>query len=67
MFTKVAYEIGVDARTPGGYKRKVKLRETKTMFISECGRRYIKKNGYRVAGDWPMWMLDGESIKDINS
>lgn len=64
MFTKEAYEVGVDARIRDGYKRKVRLRETKTMLISECGRRYGKNNGFRTFGDWPMFMLDEETITD---
>lgn len=65
MFTKEAYEIGCDARVREGYKRKVKLRETKTMLIGEDGRRYGKNNGFRMFVDWPMYRLDGETITVI--
>lgn len=66
VYTKEAYEVGCDARCQQGYRRKVKLRETKTMLISECGRRYMKRRGLRTPGDWPMFMLDKSTIKDIN-
>ena len=63
-YTHTAYEYGVDARVRSGYKRKVTLRETKTMWISQDGRRYSKKAGGRVFGDWPLFMIDLESIEE---
>jgi len=64
-FTHTAYEVGVDARTPNNYRRKVILRETKTMWISKDGRRYMKRRDGRVAGAWPMLMLDLETLTSL--
>lgn len=64
-FTHTAYEVGVDARTPKNYRRKVLLRETKTMWISKDGRRYMKQRDGCVAGDWPMLMLDLETLTSL--
>jgi hypothetical protein len=64
-FTHTAYEVGVDARTTKNYRRKVLLRETKTMWISKDGRRYLKRSGGYTAGDWPMFKLDIETITEI--
>ena len=64
-FTHTAYEVGVDARTTKNYRRKVLLRETKTMWISKDGRRYMKRRDGYTAGDWPMFKLDIETITEI--
>ncbi len=64
-FTHTAYEVGVDARTPKNYRRKVLLCETKTMWISKDGRRYMKRSGGYTAGDLPMFKLDIETIIEI--
>lgn len=63
-FNLIGYEIGCDSRCSPSYRRKVKLRETKTMFISECHRRYKKSDGY-VHGSWPMFKLDLKTIEEI--
>jgi len=65
MFTHEGYVVGCDARTPEGYRRKVSLRETKTLWISKDGERYRKNRGGRVAGDWPMFRLDLDTITKL--
>ena len=66
-FEYEGYEYGVDNRTMPNYKRKVMLRETKTMWISKCGRRYSKKNGGRVLGSWPMYYLDLNTVTKVDN
>lgn len=39
---------GCDNRTPEGYRRVVRLRETAYMWIDPRGERWWKKTGYRV-------------------
>ena len=65
MFTHEGYEFGFDARMPDNYKRKVILRETKTLWISKCGKRYSKKRNGRVSGVWPLVYLELSTIKKI--
>ena len=62
MFTHEGYIIGCDMRTDRNYRRKVKLRETKTMFVSETGERFCKKYGLRGPGDFPKYRLESQPI-----
>jgi len=48
--------------------RQVKLRETKTQWISECGKRFRKSTGAAVgSGVWSSHRLDLSSIREIQS
>jgi hypothetical protein len=57
--THVGIIVGCDVRTPQGYRRKVRFRETKTMWISECRMRFSKRN-LRGFGNWPLYKLESE-------
>lgn len=61
MLTHKGYVVGVDARTPDGYKVLRKLRETKNFWITERGEKYRKHNGYSI-GKWPVYKLDLNSV-----
>ena len=63
IWTHTGYVKGVDSRTSGINKKLVKLRETKTLWISQEGLRFSKKLGGYGPGEWPMWKLETESIK----
>ena len=60
QFVYEGYIIRYDARTPKNYKRKVKLRETKTMWITESGERFSKKWLTTPGMDWPLYCLEEE-------
>lgn len=46
--------------------RLVRLRETRTMWISECGRRFRKSTGIATgSGVWSPYRLDLSSIREI--
>jgi|GEM_PF-6955791 len=46
--------------------RQVRLRETRTMWISECGRRFRKSTGIATgSGAWSPYRLDLSSIREI--
>lgn len=48
--------------------RKVRLRETKTQWISECEKRFRKSTGAAVgSGVWSSHRLDLRSIREIQS
>ena len=65
-FTHTGYVEGVDSRSPKGYRRKVELRETKTLWISRDNQRFSKKRDGLVPGDLPMWRLNLNSIEPIS-
>jgi len=60
-YTHTGYIVGADARTRDDYRRKVNLRATKTMWISECGQRFRRREGAlsegRGFGNWPLYQL----------
>lgn len=60
VFTHYGYIVGADSRTPKDYRRKVKLRETKTMWVTEKGSRFSKRLLTTPGMDWPLYCLDGE-------
>ena len=66
MFTHEGYVIGCDARTPDNYRKKVRLRETKTLWVTESGVRFRKPHG-RVSGDFPLYRVDIDSIRPIDA
>jgi len=67
-FTHEGFIVGVDARTPNGYKSKVLLRETKTMWITSRGHRFSKRSGWAVGSQvWPMYSLDLDSINQLDN
>jgi len=59
-FNLKIYKVGCDARTPKSYKRKVKLRETKTLWVTETGERFKKNNLTTPGTDWPLYCLEDE-------
>jgi len=60
-YTHVGWIVGCDARTPAGYRRKVRLRETKTLWVSECRRRFSKRVYLQETGqEWPLYQLESE-------
>lgn len=61
MFTHKGYIIGVDARTPTGYKVLLSFRETKNFWIDTHNVKYRKRNGYPI-GAWPVYKLDLTTI-----
>lgn len=63
-FTHSAIEIGVDYKIDSCYRKCILLRETKTMFIGNNGRRFRKKDGY-VIGKQPRIRLIIQSIEKI--
>jgi len=67
MWTHEGYEEGCDARVPSAYRRKVMLRETKTMWISKDGRRFSKKHFGAVPGAWPMYRLNLSTVRPVGS
>ena len=64
VFTHTGYVVGVDERTPKEYRRKVELRETKTMWVSSGGQCFIKNRNGHAPGKWPKWKLDIGSIEE---
>jgi hypothetical protein len=64
-FTHTGVVVGVDARVRRDFRRKVLLRETKTLWVSSGGSRYRKFADGRTSEDWPMYMLDLGSIEPI--
>lgn len=67
VWTHEGYEVGADSRTTANYRRKVILRETKTLWISADGRKYSKKHEGLVPGQWPMYQLDLATVVAIAS
>lgn len=55
-YTHIGFVVGVDNRTPSGWGRSVQLRETKKMWISDCGYRFMK-NTMKEPGRWPVYAL----------
>lgn len=51
-----------DARN-GNAKKRIKLRQTKMFWVSESGAKFRKSDGSGT-GDWPLWSLDINSIKE---
>lgn len=60
LFVYESYIVGQDNRIRKDYRRKVKLRETKTMWITESGERFSKKWLTTPGTDWPMYCLESE-------
>lgn len=61
--THIGVVKGSDVRVPDNYQRKVLLRETKLFWITKSGTKFKKHNGMGL-GDWPMYYLDLDSIKE---
>lgn len=61
-YSFIGYIVGRDARVSDDYRRKVKLRETKTLYVSESGRRF-KKSNLAAPGLWPMYQLESEPVR----
>jgi hypothetical protein len=62
QYTHIGIIRGQDSRTPSGYKVKCSLRETRNFWITTNGTKYRKADG-QGTGDWPMTMLDLDTIK----
>lgn len=67
-FTHYGYVVGVDARVPRDYIRKIKLRQTKMFWVDKAGCKFRKRSLY-VPGEWPLYKLRGEPVmlEDENS
>jgi len=59
-FIYEGYIVGRDNRVSKSYREKVKLRETKTMWITEKGTKFSKKWLTTTGSDWPMYNLEDE-------
>jgi len=59
--------VGCDARTPDGYSRLVRLRETKTLWIDANGQKWSKARLGIPAGSnvMPRYRLDLSSVQTI--
>jgi len=66
-FTHTGVIEGVSACVPQGYKHTVKLRELKTHWVTEKGKKYTKTGGWPVGETWPHYALNVESIKPISN
>ena len=62
-FTHAGTVRGSDSRTPEGYHYHVALRETKRFWVTSGGTKFRKSGGHGI-GDWPMYRLDINSIKE---
>jgi hypothetical protein len=60
VFTHEGYIVGNDARTSKNYRRKVRLRQTKTLWIAEDGSRFNKKWLVNPGTNWPLYCLESE-------
>ena len=56
---------GNDSRTPRDFQKRVLLRETKTLWVSEAGTKYRKKGGHMTNGDWPLLHLDLSTVRPL--
>jgi hypothetical protein len=65
-FTHTGIIRGYDARTSDKYRRTMLLRETKNFWVTQFGTKYRKLTG-QGTGEWPMFCLDLESIKEIEN
>jgi hypothetical protein len=64
VYTHYGYMVGCDARTPAKFKKRVNLRETKTMWITESGTKFSKKTlCVAGCGDWPLYELQPEPTR----
>ena len=61
-FIYEGYIVGCDSRTHPDYRRKVKFRETKTMWITEIGERFSKKRLHTVGMEWPLYRIESEPV-----
>jgi len=64
-FTHTGIVEGISSCVPKGYKYTVKLRELKTCWVTDGGKKYRKRNGWPVGDTWAHYALDIKSIKPI--
>jgi len=58
---------GADCRTPDGYRREVKLKWKGLLCIAENGRAYHSRDGYPLTYDWPLYKLDIDSVRPLET
>jgi len=59
----VGYIVGHCASIRNEYRRKVLLRETKTVWITEYGTKFNKRTLHMVCLGRPMYKLESEPVK----